>query len=262
MVTARGVIISLQDVKKNYKYIVMNLIMNNRMRPARRYLALLINLLLSGMITGYSQEIQRPNFSMKSHETLELQKIQITPEKTVLFLSIENRRQGGSFCADPNTFLAAPGGSRYKLVEASGIPICPESYKFKSIGEKLFFALVFPPIGQETQWFDIIEECDQNCFWFYGIVLDKALNQLLNDAFEAASTAKPEENVTTFRKILQNVDSQNNGIEGLLYVNIINAAIEAGDRVEASVWYKRLRSSGAPRTEYYLKFLNDSGIKF
>ncbi len=44
--------------------------------------------------------------------------------------------------------------------------------------------------------------------------------------------------------------------------NIINAAIEAGDKTEASVWYKRLLSSGAPRVNYYVKYLNDRGIKY
>ena len=37
---------------------------------------------------------------------------------------------------------------------------------------------------------------------------------------------------------------------------------EAGDKVEAAVWYKRLLSSNAPRLKEFVKFLNDRGIKY
>jgi hypothetical protein len=65
-----------------------------------------------------------------------------------------------------------------------------------------------------------------------------------------------------FRNILETVDKQNHGIIGLLYINIISAAVEAGDKVEAAVWYKRLLSSHSPRLSDYVKYLNNRGIKF
>jgi hypothetical protein len=212
--------------------------------------------------TILSQVVERPNFAMKSHETLELLKIDIQPSKTVLFFSIENRIAGGNFCADKNISIIYPSGEKLKITEASGIPVCPATYNFKTIGEKLFFALVFPPLKQGTEWVDIIEECSSNCFWFYGITLDPGLNRKIEDVFVAASAVKPEESIILFRKLLDEIGEKNLGIEGLVYINIINAAIEAGDKVEASVWYKRLQTSGAPRLNYYLKFLNDKGIKF
>jgi hypothetical protein len=209
-----------------------------------------------------SQSSSQPNIGLKSHETLEIRKVDLTPEKTIVSFMIENRRADGNFCADKNIFIIYPDGSRSKLVNAVGIPQCPEIYKFKNIGEKLEFTLTFPPLKQATEWIDIVEECATNCFYFYGITLNYDLNKRLDEAFIIASKGEPGKTILLFRNILESVDKQDQGIEGSLYINIINAAVEAGDKVEAAVWYKRLLSSNAPRINEYVKFLNDRGIKY
>jgi hypothetical protein len=210
----------------------------------------------------FSQTVVAPNFAMKSHETLEIKKIEMTERNTVIYMTIENRIPGGYFCADRNIFIIYPDGTRSKLLAANGIPVCPESYKFKNSGEKLDFTLVFPPLKPGTEWFDLVEDCNDNCFHFFGLTLNAGLNSKLETAFAAASKGKPEEYINQFRTILESIDSKDLGIEGSLYINIITAALEAGDKVEAAVWYKRLLSSNAPRLNTYVKFLNDKGIKF
>jgi hypothetical protein len=213
-------------------------------------------------INVFSQTYIQPNTGLKSHETLELKKIEITPEKTVVSLQIENKIEGGNFCADKNIFIIYPDGSKSKLVNAVGIPQCPDTYKFKNIGEKLEFTLTFPPLKPATDWIDIVEECASNCFHFYGVTLNNDLNKRLDEAFIIAATSDPQKNMLLFRNILETVDKQNHGIIGLLYINIISAAVEAGDKVEAAVWYKRLLSSHSPRLSDYVKYLNNRGIKF
>jgi len=210
----------------------------------------------------FSQSYISPNYALKSHETLELLKVELTPSKTILHLSIENRIEGGTFCADRNIYLLDPEGKKFELKKSLGIPTCPDSYKFKSIGEKLQFTLEFPPFKPGTKWIDIIEDCNNNCFSFYGVTLDADLNKKLNEAFAFASKGIPADNMILFKTILDNIDSQNLGIEGLLYINIINAALEDGDKVNAMVWYKRLSTSNAPRATQYIKHLNDKGIKY
>jgi hypothetical protein len=209
----------------------------------------------------HSQIIELPNAALKSPETLEISKVEISTEKTIFYLTIENRREGGTFCADKNVFLISSDGSRLKLIKANNIPVCPDSFKFKNIGEKLQFTLEFPPLKSGTKWIDLVEECTDNCFWFYGITLDIDLNKRLEEAFMKASTGKPADNLVLFKNVLDSVDSQNLGIEGLLYINIINAAAEAGDKVNLNVWYRKLISSNAPRVSYYIKYLNDRGIR-
>ena len=208
------------------------------------------------------QIILQPNSGLKSPQTLEISKIETSQTNTVVYFTLENRIEGGYFCADKNTFIIYPDGSRAKLISASGIPQCPDIYKFRNIGEKLSFTLTFPALKQSVEWIDIVEECSSGCFYFYGVTLNRDLNEKLDETFILASKQDPSRNIELFRSILEKVENQNNGIKGLIYVNIITAAVEAGDKIEASVWYKRLLSSKAPRVEQYVNYLNDNGIKF
>jgi hypothetical protein len=221
-------------------------------------------LLFSGLISAElcAQTVLRPNQSLKSHETLEIVSIELKTDMTLVSLVVENRITGGTFCADRNIYIIDPTGTRLKLKKATGIPVCPDAYNFRGMGEKLNFSLEFPPLKAGASWIDIVEECESNCFWFYGVTLDTELNRKLDAAFLAASGSNAADNITLFKNILDPIDSQNQGIEGLLYINIINASLENSDKVGASVWYKRLAASGAPRVNQYLKYLNDLGIKY
>lgn len=211
---------------------------------------------------AHSQSFNKPNYALKSHETLEISKIDISAKSTVVHFSVENKRsEGGNFCADKKIYILNPDGSRLNITRAFNIPVCPETYKFKNVGEKLQFRLEFPPLKTGTKWIDIIEDCTDNCFWFYGVTLDNELNTRLDEAFKLAAEGQPAGNVILFKNILDEIDSQNLGIEGLLYINILNAAAEDADKVGTTVWYKRMTESHAPRLNQYLKYLNDKGIK-
>jgi len=219
-------------------------------------------ILISVPIISRSQSIIQPNYGLKSHETLEIKKIETTSEATSFYMSIQNRIQGGSFCADKNIIIIYPDGTKSKLVSSSGIPVCPDIYKFRAPGEKLDFVLVFPPVKAGTGWIDLIEECTENCFSFYGVTLDDELNKLLDDVFYKASNGKPSDNIVLFKSVLDSIAGKDTGIEGLLYINIINATVEEEDNVNTIVWYKRLALSNAPGLSQYLKYLNDKGIKY
>lgn len=230
------------------------------MKTKRVFLIVIYLTIVAGC--GYSQTIENPNSALKSHETLFITKVELSQEKTVVHFSIENRIENGNFCADRNISIIDPAGHKLQVIKTSGIPVCPESYKFKSIGEVVKFTLEFPPLESGTKWIDIIESCSDNCFWFYGVTLDNELNKRIDEAFYKASAVNPAENMFFFKGILDDIDSQNLGIEGLLYLNIINAARENADNVNAMVWYKRLAASKAPRVGEYLKYLNDRGIRY
>jgi hypothetical protein len=230
-------------------------------KDMRRITCILVTILSFGA-HALSQQISNPNSGLKSPETLELKSIELSGDKTVISFSLQNLTSGGYFCADKNIFIIYPDGTKLKLTADEGIPQCPDTYKFKNIGEKLAFKLTFPPLKSSTEWIDIVEECSDNCFYFYGVTLNADLNKRLDEAFMIATKGDPQKNMLLFRGILDSVDKQNPGIKGLLYINIITAAMEAGDKVEATVWYKRLLSSKSPRLNQYVKYLNDKGIKF
>ena len=168
----------------------------------------------------HSQTVEQPNYALKSHETLEITKVEITPVKTVVSLTIENRIEGGKFCADKNIFIIYPDGTRSNLTSSNGIPVCPETYKFKTIGEKFDFVLTFPPLKQGTEWVDLIEDCTDNCFSFYGVTLDSELNKKIDDAFVLAEKKEPGKALIIFINLAEANDNKNLGIEGLLYINI------------------------------------------
>jgi hypothetical protein len=211
---------------------------------------------------SFSQSFIQPNFGLKSHETLVIKKIEATIKATTFSMTIENRIQGGKFCADKNIYMVYPDGTHSKLTSSSGIPVCPDTYKFKTIGEKLDFTLTFPPLKQGTAWVDLIEECSDNCFYFYGITLDNSLNVKIDAAFSLAENDETTKSLISFIDIVEENDSKNLGVEGLLYINIIRLAKGTGNSTQASDWYKKLKASEAPRLSDYIKYLNDQGIKY
>ncbi len=228
----------------------------NRFRAAAFFAAILFSL------SVVAQVIEKPNQAMKSPETLTLNKIETVKGKSVFYFTLESKIANGYFCLDKNTYIIYPDGSKERLLKASGIPECPDNYNFKNAGDKLDFSLSFPALRKDAQWVDLVEDCSSGCMFLYGITLNRQLNSDLDKAFSESEKSTPENSVRIFSNILESIDSKNLGIEGLLYLNIINASLEAGDKVGAEVWYKRLGASGAPRLNFYLKYLNDKGIKF
>jgi hypothetical protein len=218
--------------------------------------------IVTGIVNIQSQTYIQPNIALKSHETLEISQIENNVHGTSISLRIENHITGGSFCADRNIYLIYPDGSRLKLTKAINIPVCPDSYSFKSIGEKLQFTLEFPPLKPGTKWIDLVEECSDYCFSFYGVCLDNELNKKVDDASVLAENREPANALISFIKIADTADSRNSGIEGLIYINIIKLAKETGNITKAAEWYSRLKMSGIPRCEAYIKHLNSQGIIF
>jgi len=213
-------------------------------------------------LAAYSQTIIQPNYGLKSHETLTINKIETDNKNSVFSLTVENQIDGGAFCADKNIFIIYPDGTRSKLVSSSGIPVCPDAHIFAHAGEKLSFKLEFPPLKTGTEWIDLIEDCNDNCFSFFGIILNDELNGKIDEAFVLHESEEPVKAMMSFIKIAEETDSRNLGSEGLLYMSIIQLARETGNNAKATEWYNRLKTSGAPRLQQYLKQLNDQGIKY
>lgn len=207
-----------------------------------------------------SQTIEKPNFGLKSHETLEITRIENTSSRTIIYLTVENRIAGGNFCADKNIYIIYPDGKKSKLISSKGIPVCPESYKFKTVGEKLSFELTFSSLTPNTQWIDLLEDCNEDCFSFYGICLNKNLNSKIDEAASLAEKNEPSKALVSFSELGSSMDNLNSGMGGLIYVSIIKLAKETGDKTKAAEWYTKLKSSNIPKKELYIKNLNAQGI--
>jgi hypothetical protein len=222
-------------------------------------LSLLILTYLGGIIN--SQTVTAPNSALKSHETLDITKIVLTAERTEIYLTVENRITGGTFCADKNIIIAYPDGSRLQMISSNGIPVCPDAYKFRNIGERLDFVLAFPPLKQGTVSFDLLEDCQDNCFSFYSVVIDPALNEKINGAFVLAEKHEPAQALAGFSRIESDYGGRDAGVEGLLLLNMIKLAAASGNKTKAQELYHRLELAVVPWKALYLKHLNSQGIK-
>lgn len=207
------------------------------------------------LVSLFPQAIDNPNYGLKSHETLTIQSVVLTANSTTLFMVIENRSLDGTFCADKNIYLLLPEGKRLKIKSADGIPRCPESYVFKSFGEKLYFSLSFPELPKGTEWFDLIEDCNEACFSFNSVILDALLNQKIDHAFVMTETGETEEAIKEFEALLIDFSGKNCSYEGAIYWNLIQLYRKNGDESKASEYLQRLISSENPLKEKYIENL-------
>ncbi|HKJ80726.1 MAG TPA: hypothetical protein VJ954_01780 [Ignavibacteriaceae bacterium] len=230
------------------------------MSVAKRIVTILF-VLLPGSIV-FPQSYIHPNVGLKSHKTLEILKIESTPENTTIFFSIENRIAGGAFCADRNIYIIYPDGTRLPVVSSKGIPRCPDSYKFKKIGEKLNFTLTFPALQPGTGWIDIKEDCSDNCFSFYGVLLNNALNARIDEAVSLVDKGEVDTAIGLYKSIIETAEPTGNGITGSLYADLISLLVNKGYTAMAKDYYNRLVNSSVPAKQLYVQNLGSRGIKF
>ena len=196
---------------------------------------------------------QSTNYALKTPETLEIIEIELGSEATLVKLSIENRVKEGYFCADKNTYLITDQGFKIKLERAIGIPICPQIYKFKAPGEKLYFTLHFPALPIGTSWIDLIEECGEMCFSVYGITLDPVLNKQIDEGFSKLDAGMTDEAILKFESLLSTLEGTNQGILGSIYLNLITLYENQGRDQESKEIYEKLLKSNIPHKELFLQ---------
>ena len=210
-------------------------------------------------LQGYAQEIVKPNYGLKNPETIEVVRVRISAEQTLVDMSIQNRVRGGYFCIDENTFIESAGGENLKLEKVSGLPICPDIHEFSSVGEKVYFTLVFDKLPEDTPWFDIIEYCSDNCFSIIALNMDEKINERINAAFSAMDRLDPVEAIRIFRDMLPGMQASGHGLTGSVYLNLVEllAANNRDDELRKLV--SGFKASPMPHKERYLEILSAMG---
>lgn len=213
-------------------------------------------------MVSQAQIFDQPAVGLKSVQTMEVLKVESSSDKTVVYLSVENRIKGGTFCADRNIFIICPDGTKLKLLKASGIPQCPDTYRFRKEGEILEFSLVFPPLGRGTYWIDLIEECNENCFSVYGILLNNEFSRKIDAALSYVDRGQTDSAIGAYTKLIAEAGTDNAGIAGSLYSDLISLLYGKGYTASAADYYRRLAASDLPHKELYLGNLNFRGIRY
>ncbi|MEE4214252.1 MAG: hypothetical protein V2I34_04250 [Bacteroidales bacterium] len=210
-------------------------------------------------LQGYAQEIVKPNYGLKNPETIEVVRVRISADQTLVDMSIQNRVRGGYFCIDENTFIESAGGENLKLEKVSGLPLCPDMHEFSSVGEKVYFTLVFDKLPEDTPWFDIVEYCSDNCFSILALNMDEKINERINAAFSAMDRLDPVEAIRIFRDMLPGMQASGHGLTGSVYLNLVEllAANNRDDELQKLV--SGFKASPMPHKERYLEILRAMG---
>ncbi|PKP42045.1 MAG: hypothetical protein CVT95_12625 [Bacteroidetes bacterium HGW-Bacteroidetes-12] len=220
----------------------------------------LITLLWLTDLPAQIRVVKNPIVAQQSHSELKIDEIHFFADSTIVFLTITNRlKEGGWFCADRNIYLEdAKQFTRRKLVGVKGIPWCPDSHKFTSIGEALSFSLSFPAMPGEPELLNLIEQCDKACFVLKGIILDEKLNRdirLFDEGTDYFVNDNLDKALEVFYKIVEEIPSNPTHVYGYSYYNIIRIHWQKGNKEEALRWLKQLELSGLPNTKYFIENL-------
>jgi tetratricopeptide (TPR) repeat protein len=217
-------------------------------------------------IQAFSQIIDLPVFNTKSHKTLVIDKIERTSAQTVFYMSITNEIENGnsSFCADRQIYIKESKGDRmYFMDRSEGIPTCPESHNFNKAGEVLEFMLYFPAIPANVSEIDLIENCSDNCFYFYGVVLNPTINneiKLFEKGVALFTDKKLEPALTCFLKINQTASDTESNIYAYSSYIIPLIYFQIGDTQNARNYYLKLKDSQVKDKEYFIEKLQNENF--
>lgn len=173
-----------------------------------------------------------------------------------LQMLIKNARdEGGSFCVNKNTTLIA-GGLHYKLQSFENIPECPEVHEFEFIGDNLIFHLHFPPIPSGINIIEISENCNDNCFYFKGLIIDQKMNDELNSAFEYYESGMLLEGLAEYKDLLIKYEEKEPALEALSYFYIVKILEEIGNDQESFKWFESFLEKDIPDSEWVIEKLS------
>lgn len=146
-------------------------------------LKLIFGLMLFISQTSFGQDlgqITNPTFNSRYVSYCDITKIEKMNFNTVIYFKYtapSTYINGGWVCAGGNFFIRdSYSKTKYKLIKANNIPICPEKHNFQYKGQTLEFNLVFEALPSSTTKIDIIEDEMNGGFNFFGVNLTNNSN--------------------------------------------------------------------------------------
>ena len=215
-------------------------------------------------VSANSQVFDMPNAEVKSHTELDITRIRITDDYTIIYLRNQNMLLKDAWaCVDRKTSIRTSDNAKHFLLRAENIPLCPDLFRFDSLGQILEFTLYFPPIDASKGRIDLVEDCEQSCFFFRGIILDNKLNRDIHayDEGYAFYEKKDFENsIRIFSGIVEDIPENPTHIYGFSYYYLVLICHESEDKKGAADWYKKLKSSGLPNIASIIRRIEELEI--
>lgn len=228
---------------------------------------LIISLTLILLFSKLNAQIyQKPIAGKQSHPELEITKVEINDQETIISLIITNKlSEGGWFCADQDIYIKnSKGPEIYELIKSENIPTCPETYDFSYANETLAFKLYFLPIPNEIRFIDLIEDCHNSCFSFQGIILNNKHNENIRafeKGFELYQNNNKQEAIPFFERVAENTTTLDSHIYGLSYYYLILIYQELNKPERVTYWYDILINSNIDDKNTFIHELEKSDIK-
>jgi len=215
-----------------------------------------IYIFLIGFVPQFiqAQNIEKPNFAISSHP-ITVDRISRDSSSLILELTLENQLPNGYFCAGKNIILEdIKTGKKTYLDHTVGIPVCPEMYHFKWVGEKIKFLFYFPKVDTVQRFVNLIEVCDDHCLSIKGLILDSTMNNLINNGLDAYSHNNLSVALQYFEKASQQYPDYP---YGFLYGYRIKILLESKRTKEAKNLARRLKNSNLIDKNSILKQLEE-----
>jgi len=211
---------------------------------------LLLASMFSSLIGLGQNHAESLNFAVATHPIV-VKAIHRYADSLVMELSIENQSPTGYFCINKNVFMQdLKRGKDIPIIRSEGIPVCPDNYHFRWVGEKLNFKLVFPETDTSIHFVNLIEACNNHCFSIYGLILNRKMNEEINLGYDSFSHG----NLNFALKSFENVIKENPAYPfGFLYAHIIKILLQQKKYEEAKTWYQKLQASDFLDKEAVLK---------
>lgn len=144
-----------------------------------RTLRIIFGLCLIITQTSFGQIIN-PSFNRREVSYCDITKIERTSYNTVVYFKYtapSTYISGGWVCAGSNFFIRDTyTKTKYKLLKANNIPICPSKHNFQYQGQTLEFNIEFAALPSSTTNIDIIEDEINGGFNFFGVNLSTTTN--------------------------------------------------------------------------------------
>ena len=136
----------------------------------KRYLLLILTTLILALAASAQRTIENPTFRAKGMSGMSLcvEKVVVQNDMTKLYMVYNH---GGGFNINGESCIVAKG-RELKVFSAEGIELSGP-YINKQPGQQTHFVLNFPPLDDDVDRIDYIEDYCSNCFKIYDIALTK-----------------------------------------------------------------------------------------
>lgn len=162
----------------------------------KRTVKIIFGLCLLFAQTTFGQIIN-PSFSSREVINCDITKVQRTSFNTTVYFKFTSPwtlANGGWVCAGADFFIRdAYTKTKYKLIMANNIPICPSKHNFQYQGQTLEFNIVFEALPSSTTKIDIIENEISGGFNFFGVNLTTTTSSYSNSVPSTLASNYTEE---------------------------------------------------------------------